>query len=536
MHYFAQVNCPVEWGFVSRRSYSDPFNEVQLDVVFTAPDGSEQRVPAFWAGEQEWRVRFAPSQVGDYRWRTICSDAANASLHGVEGTLTAVPYEGNNPLFRRGRLQVSADGRYLQHRDGTPFLWLGDTWWMGLCKRLRFPGDFAVLTADRVQKGFSVIQIVAGLYPDMGAFDERSANEAGFPWEEGWQRINPRYFDMADLRIWWLVRSGLVPCIVGCWGYYIHWLGVEKMRQHWRYIIARWGAYPVVWCLAGEILMPFYDDHPRPREWHEEYAQKTRAMWEEVARYVREIDPYGHPVTAHPSVSARDSLSDSLLDFDMLQTGHGDRTSLPNTIQQVSRSYHREPVMPVVEGEVCYEGIGEASRQEVQRLMFWACWLNGAKGFTYGANGIWQVNTREKPYGPSPHGMAWGDTPWEEAYQLPGSAQLGMAKRLLERYEWWRIEPHPEWVEPHWSEQNYFLPFAAGIPGELRLIYVPAYQWRVTVKSLEPGTSYRALLFDPATGQEMSLGEGRGDEQGDWTTPVLPKFQDWLLILESRQR
>jgi hypothetical protein len=48
--------------------------------------------------------------------------------------------------------------------------------------------------------------------------------------------------------------------------------------------------------------------------------------------------------------------------------------------------------------------------------------------------------------------------------------------------------------------------------------------------------SYRAFLFDPATGQEMSLGEARGDEQGDWTTPVLPKFQDWLLILESRQR
>ena len=97
----------------------------------------------------------------------------------------------------------------------------------------------------------------------------------------------------------------------------------------------------------------------------------------------------------------------------------------------------------------------------------------------------------------------------------------------------WRIEPHPEWVEPHWNEQNYLLPFAAGIPGELRFIYVPAYQWRVTVKALEAGTSYHAFLFDPATGQEMSLGEARGDEQGDWTTPVLPKFQDWLLVLES---
>ncbi len=528
--YAGQVHCPVEWGFESNRPYADPFNEVELDVLFIAPDGREQRVPAFWAGEQEWRVRFAPCQEGTYRWRTICTDIDNASLHGIEGTLEVTPYEGSNPLLRRGGLQVSANKRYLQHRDGTPFLWLGDTWWMGLCRRLSF-ADFQTLVADRVQKGFSVIQIVAGLYPDMAAFDERGMNEAGFPWEPEWARINPRYFDMADLRIHWMVKSGLVPCILGCWGYYIHWLGVERMKKHWRYIVARWGAYPVVWCLAGEILMPFYDDHSRSREWQEQYQRETRAIWEEVARYVHEIDPYDRPVTAHPSVAARDSLSDEVLDFDMLQTGHGDRTSLPNTIQQVARSYGREPVMPVVEGEVCYEGIGEASRQEVQRLMFWACWLNGAKGFTYGANGIWQVNTREKPYGPSPHGMAWGDTPWEEAYHLPGSRQLGMAKRLLERFEWWRIEPHPEWVEPHWNDQNYFLPFAGGIPGELRLVYVPAYQWRVTVTALEEDVRYRALLFDPATGHEISLGEVRGDSDGRWTTPVLPKFQDWLIVL-----
>lgn len=532
MHYFGPTNCPVEWGFTSSRVYPDPFNDVEVDVLFTAPDGCEQRVPAFWAGEQEWRVRFAPRQAGTYRWRTVCTDTSNTSLHGVEGTLTVTPYQGHNRLLQRGGLQVSADRRYLQHRDGTPFLWLGDTWWMGLCKRLGFPGDFQVLTADRVQKGFTVIQIVAGLYPDMGAFDRRGVNEAGFPWEQGWARINPRYFDMADVRIHWLVKQELVPCIVGCWGYYIGWLGVERMKKHWRYLVARWGAYPVIWCLAGEVLMPFYEDHSRPPEWHEEYQQKIRTAWEEVARYVHAIDPYRHPVTAHPSVSARDSLGDEVLDFDMLQTGHGDRASLPNTVQQVVRSYHRQPTMPVVEGEVCYEGIGEASRQEVQRLMFWACWLNGAKGFTYGANGIWQVNTREEPYGPSPHGMAWGDTPWEEAYQLPGSAQVGMAKRLLERYPWWKIEPHPEWVEPHWNEQNYFLPFAGGIPGELRLVYVPAYQRQVTFRELEPGITYRALLCDPATGQEIPLGEVRGDNNGTWVTPVLPKFQDWLIVLE----
>ena len=30
------------------------------------------------------------------------------------------------------------------------------------------------------------------------------------------------------------------------------------MKKHWRYLIARWGAYPVVWCLAGEGTMPYY--------------------------------------------------------------------------------------------------------------------------------------------------------------------------------------------------------------------------------------------------------------------------------------
>ena len=36
----------------------------------------------------------------------------------------------------------------------------GDTWWMGLTQRLRWPEDFQSLAADRVRKGFSVVQIV----------------------------------------------------------------------------------------------------------------------------------------------------------------------------------------------------------------------------------------------------------------------------------------------------------------------------------------------------------------------------------------
>ena len=73
----------------------------------------------------------------------------------------ALPYRGENPLFQHGPLRVSRNRRYLEHIDGKPFFWLGDTWWMGLTKRLPWPDGFKILTADRVEKGFTVIQIVA---------------------------------------------------------------------------------------------------------------------------------------------------------------------------------------------------------------------------------------------------------------------------------------------------------------------------------------------------------------------------------------
>ena len=524
----ALLHCVTEWSYLSAKKYSDPFNEIELDVVFTDQQGKQQRVPAFWVGEQLWRVRYAPHFPGRYSYRSVCSDTSNQDLHGLSGSLEVVPYQGSNPLYLHGPLRVAADHRHFQHADGTPFFWLGDTWWMGLCKRLRWPDDFQLLAADRLSKGFTVIQIVAGLYPDMPQFDPRGANEAGYPWEPNYARINPAYFDLADLKIQYLADRGLVPCIVGCWGYFLPILGAAKMKQHWRYLIARWGAYPAVWCLAGEGSMPYYLSKQKEQD-----AAEQKRGWTEVAKYVRNLDPYHHLVTIHPSDSARNTVEDpAVLDFDMMQTGHSDRNSIPKTVNLITGSIAQNPTMPVIDGEVCYEGIQEASRQEVQRFMFWSCILNGAAGHTYGANGIWQVNTREQPFGPSPHGRSWGDTPWEEAYQLPGSKQLGFAKKLLMRYPWWRLEPHPEWIEPHWSKENYIQPYCAGIAGELRIAFLPAWN-APKMKQLEPGLTYRGLFFNPATGKELEIGKVTINSSGDWEIPMPPIFQDWVVVMEK---
>jgi hypothetical protein len=526
---FGVQNCPTEWSYHSGKSYSDPFNEVELDVVFTTPTGEEHRVPGFWGGGSAWRVRYAPPAAGEYGYRTVCSDASNTDLHSRTGKFTVAPYAGKNSLYLHGGLRVAPDRRHLQHADGTPFFWLGDTWWMGLCGRLSWPDGFETLTADRVRKGFSLVQIVAGLYPDMEPYDPRGANEAGFPWERDYARINPAYFDAADIRIEHLADHGLVACVVAAWGYFLPQMGLRKMKQHWRYLVARWGAYPTVWCLAGEGTMPFYLSKTREQD-----AAMQKHGWTEMARYVRSIDPLRRPITIHPSRSSRGTVDDpSVLDVDMLQTGHDDRRSVPNTIETLNASLAASPKMPVLVGEVCYEGIQEASRQEVQRFMFWSCLLSGAGGHTYGANGIWQVNTFEKPYGLSPHGHSWGGPPWEVAAQLPGSAQVGLGKSLLSRYSWWRLEPRPDMIEPHWSKENYWRPFSGQIPGEAVIAFTPSGGKALVFKNLEPA-AYRAFLFNPSDGTEQPFGQVALDANGAWQAPEFPIFRDWVVVLDRK--
>ncbi|HWW00677.1 MAG TPA: DUF4038 domain-containing protein [Candidatus Acidoferrum sp.] len=441
-----QANVMVEATFSATRTYLDPFNELTLDVVFSEPRGGELRVPAFWASSNVWKVRYASPVPGVHRFRTECSEPRDSGLHGIAGTVTVHPYTGSNPLYAHGPLRVAAGSRYLEHLDHTPFFWLADTWWMGLCHRLHWPEEFRTLAADRKEKGFNVIQIVAGLYPDMPPFDPRGANEAGYPWETNYARIRPEYFNAADQRLGYLVDQGFTPCIVGAWGYFLPRMGMDKMKAHWRYLIARYGAWPVAWCAAGEANLPWYLAPGFPYD----DRQQVRG-WTEVMRYIRATDPFHRPLTVHPTAirhyTARHATDDpALLDFDLLQTSHGQRDGVPLTVKAVRESYAATPRMPVIDGEASYEMLGDSLPTEWTRCMFWLCLMNGAAGHTYGANGIWQCNRPGEPHGKSPHGGSYGNIPWNEAMHLPGSRQMGLAKAFLEQYPWQRFEPHPEWA------------------------------------------------------------------------------------------
>jgi hypothetical protein len=264
-----------------------------------------------------------------------------------------------------------------------------------------------------------------------------------------------------------------------------------------------------------------------------------------VIKYARSVNGFGRLITVHPTgldpLSGRLLFKDqSLLDFDMLQTGHGMREVLAPTIRALRASHAARPVMPVVNGEVCYEALMGKIPAEIPRLMFWTSMLSGAAGHTYGANGLWQLNRRGQPYGKSPHGGTYGPIPWDDAMNLPGSGQLGEAKRFLEHFPWHQLEPHPEWAA--WGEtekgksaasDEFQVPYTAGIPRRLRITYVPLAR-AVTVKNFEADVRYVASCFDPISGEQSQIGAVHAGSDGSWTTSPPPGIKgDWVVALKA---
>jgi hypothetical protein len=501
-----------ETSFASEKKYDNPFLDVRVDVIFR--HGAKQwKNPAFWAGGDTWTVRFAPPSQGDYTFQVTCSDPTNASLNGPAQPLHVTGYTGDNPLLKHGFLRVAGDKRHFEHSDGTPFLWLGDTWWKGLCKRLTWQ-DFQELTADRKAKGFNAVQLVCGSYPDETMMESRWENEGGKPYETiDFSVMNPVYFGFADRRIKHLVDSGMVPVIFGGWGRpqaggksTLDQVGLDGFKRHWRNLIARYGAYPTIWAVGGE-------------------AADKYGPWSELANYVKQTDPAHHPLTYHAPAHPRQAIkNNAAFDFDMIGIGHNGYTTAAQSLDLMKTCLSQQPSRPVLCGEACYEGHMQTNFQDLQRHLFWSFMLSGAAGHTYGAAGVWHASVDGEP-GIDP---VYDWTTWKEGMNYPGARQLGIGKALLENYPWADFETHQEWAEKDC--------YAAGIPRKIRFIYQPKrgiYDWKgVVVKELEPDVRYSGFYFDPATGRRFPLGSTKAT-MNEYMSSRLPSPQDWVLVLEN---
>jgi hypothetical protein len=151
-------------------------------------------------------------------------------------------------------------------------------------------------------------------------------------------------------------------------------------------------------------------------------------------------------------------------------------------------------------------------------------------GHTYGANGIWQLNGINKPYGNSPGGNNWGITPWNEAMKLPGSAQIGAARKLIESIpDWSSFEPQPEMITQWSSADTAVLAVTSG--SRSALAYLPSPGSITITLPAAAEQQYKAFWFNPITtdkGQAFTL---TTDASGKLVATSPATKQDGVLVL-----
>jgi Protein of unknown function (DUF4038)/Domain of unknown function (DUF5060)/Putative collagen-binding domain of a collagenase len=517
-----------ELSFESSTDTPNPYLDQDVEAVFTGPDGTEIRRPAFWDGGRNWKVRFAPTMPGVWGYTVSSDDATDSGLNRSTGELRCVDDPMDHPIYRHGFLQKGPAGRYLAHADNTPFLWLGDTHWRFTSESwddANKPGwtsQFRGTVDQRVDQGFTIYQSNLQLYEWHGGPSRY--------WREGgdFEQLDLAFFQhTVDPRMAYIADRGLVNALGLGWFSAID-KDVEGLQRFARYVVARYGSYPMVWTLGGEVAG--YDPDRR---------QARLDGWREVALTIREADGYDQPRTAHATAErpiAPYYQGEDWLTLTLNQHAHGDFDLSPDHYRD---QLSRHPGTPLVEGESMYEGlvsVESAGRRPVTdtmvRQVAYRAIQSGCCGYTYGAQGCWNA-AWDRDDGKS----MWGDLPWYDGIDLPGATQLGHLRRLYEEVGWHRLRPFKECFSSEYALNNTV--FAPNVTASLEMDTVVVY-FGETFRSQE-GTSTLSLLrsgaytlrwFDPRTGDFSVIDKGAQTVRGELMLPDKPDGQDWVLVVQ----
>jgi hypothetical protein len=515
-----------QWGLyeavlTSARDIGDPLRDVRVRTAFTGPGGATHEVDAFWDGGRTWRVRFCPAETGRWRYRTRCSDAANAGLHDRCGEFDCLPAGSDHPLLQHGVPRLSADRRHLAHADGTPFFWLGDTAWNGALRSEE--ADWERYLDDRRAKGFSVIQVV--MTPFRAAPADRDGRVAFTGGER--IRIDPAFFQRLDHRLTAINRHGLVAAPVLLWAIRGEqnpgsFLPEDQAILLARYMVARYGAHHVIWILAGDG----------------DYRGEAAERWRRIARTVFG-GRHDRLATMHPGGLhwvADEFRGEPWFDIIGYQSGHGDAESHLRWLCEgpPSQEWLREPPRPIInlepnyEAHLAYQSRSPITPQMVRRAAYWSLLVAPTAGVTYGHHGIWWWSEgREIPLDHPHTGEA---PPWHEAMAAPGSADMHRLRELFASLDWWRLRPAPELLaeQPGAAAAERFIAAARTEDGAVAVVYVPEDP-RVRLRA-DAISSMQATWFDPRTG-ERPPAAGAADESGAIAFPT-PAPGDWVLLLK----
>jgi hypothetical protein len=502
-----------------------PYAQVTFNGLSGEAKGLAFTVAAFWDEGRNWKARFAPPAAGEWAYVSASGDPG---LNGVKGSFECTAWteteKAANPT-RRGFIRVARSGaragRYFEYSDGTPFLWIGDTWWTWARRGVPFD-RFRKVVDDRASKGFTVGQMLFG------------ANNGVYMLGKTYDAPDFDNIHDAEREIAYANSKGITLWVQAWWSArnLDKEAGPEKVRRWWRYVVQRLAAYNLIWNLAGEYNM--YD-----------YGGLGLQFWKDTGAMIRREDPYRHAIGAHHTPpgwaggemghSQQWSTGEVLhnepwLDFNNSQPGHGKwRNELVPQI--VSSDYARKPAKPMLVTETWYEFIiGSAPADDV-RFAAWSAILSGAAGHTYGGGHQWWAFIPD-PKRPSPPRLgSWPIDPEDvDTLNYPGAVSMGYMAKFLKSIRWWELEPHPELVS------DYPARFCSGIPGSEYLVYA---RWGGKLKlDLRPSSEtdkFRVAWLDLVdqsehAGETVNGGVIRAFQAPE-DYPQYRRLKDWVLYV-----
>jgi len=272
----AALYTPFEVTLTTGNRHDRAYLDVDVTGIFISPTGKELRLSGFWDGGKIWKVRFAPTEPGIWRYRTESNDPALV----VSGRFNALPSN------RRGFVRASKTRPYgFEYSDGTPFLLMGDTIWDGMSFGVGFETRFKPYINLRVSQHFNAYHAIVV----HNRYDYQS-NEGGPPYAHSdgirdYNSLYPDYFKWADKRVAYADSMGVVSILFFSWAAEIRHMSTEQYRRLALYLVARYAAYNVFWILAGDYQAYFYQPD----------------LYRQIGQAVAAADPYDHPISIHPA-------------------------------------------------------------------------------------------------------------------------------------------------------------------------------------------------------------------------------------------
>jgi hypothetical protein len=242
-----------------------PGNPFDVDLVgeFTGPGGVTIVIPAFYDGSNTWKIRFAPTLVGQWSMRTISPVAA---LNGqTEAAITATA--NTNPAIHGGLLVDPLHRHHFVYEDGTRYFLMGyEADWLGEVD-MKDPERKVMhrLIEQIAARGFN--HVLVNVYAHDTSWSRGHMNQ----WDYGppalfvfggtneapdHTTLNADYFKIYDGMMQALQDKGLVANVMlKVYNKMVNWptAGSKDEERYFKYVTARYQAFSnVTWDFSKE--------------------------------------------------------------------------------------------------------------------------------------------------------------------------------------------------------------------------------------------------------------------------------------------